>query len=105
MIGQSFPLSVVRSLYEPFYENLIHVYLRDHDAVLERVLYSLSLALLFFIISLHNKLFSLTLIAGIVVALWASISYVSKELYKSHQVCVTAVRKLELGAFPHPAYD
>ena len=28
-------------------------------------------------------------------ALWSSISYVSKELYKGHQVCVTAIRKLE----------
>ncbi|KAF8501014.1 hypothetical protein F5888DRAFT_1324947 [Russula emetica] len=59
--------------------------IRNHDAILERVLYSLSLALLLFIISLHNKLLSFTLIAGLVVALWSSISYISKELYKSHQ--------------------
>jgi hypothetical protein len=75
--------------------------LQDHDAILERVLYSLSLALLLLIISLHNKLLSVTLLVGLVVALWSSISYVSDEFYKSHQVCVTAVRKLELGSFPH----
>lgn len=59
--------------------------IRNHDAILERVLYSLSLALLLFIIALHNKLLSFTLIAGLVVALWSSISYISKELNKSHQ--------------------
>jgi hypothetical protein len=73
---------------------LICVCGKDHDAILERVLYSLSLALLLLIISLHNKLLSLTLLAGSVVALWGSISYASRELYKSHHLHVTAVRKL-----------
>lgn len=57
--------------------------IRDHDAILERVLYSFSLALLL-IISALNVPFSLAVLAGSSVALWASISYVSEELYKSH---------------------
>ncbi|KAI9465512.1 hypothetical protein BJY52DRAFT_1183607 [Lactarius psammicola] len=57
--------------------------IRDHDAILERVLYSLSLALLFLVISALNASFSLAVLAGSSVALWTSISYVS-EFYKSH---------------------
>jgi hypothetical protein len=60
--------------------------IRDHDAILERVLYSLSLALLLLIISAINVSFSLAILAGSSVALWASISYVSEELYKSHHL-------------------
>lgn len=58
--------------------------IHDHDAILERVLYSLSLALLFLVISTLNASFSLAVLAGSSVALWTSISYVSEELYKSH---------------------
>ncbi|KAI9443197.1 hypothetical protein H4582DRAFT_2109565 [Lactarius indigo] len=49
--------------------------IRDHDAILERVLYSLSLALLFLVISVLNASFSLAVLAGSSVALWTSISY------------------------------
>ena len=73
----------------------ISVFLQDHDAILERVLYSFSLAILLLIISLHNKLLSLTLLASSVVVLWSSISYISKELYKSHHIYDTTVRKLK----------
>jgi hypothetical protein len=76
----------------------------DHDAILERVLYSLNVALLVLIASLHNNFLSLTLIAGSVVALWSSISYASKELYKSHHLYVTAVRKLETRDFFSPNF-
>ncbi|KAH9080563.1 hypothetical protein EDB83DRAFT_2513530 [Lactarius deliciosus] len=58
--------------------------IHDHDAILERVLYTLSLALLFLVISTLNASFSLAVLAGSSVALWTSISYVSEELYKSH---------------------
>ncbi|KAH9969575.1 hypothetical protein BC827DRAFT_1262811 [Russula dissimulans] len=64
--------------------------IRDHNAILERVLYSFSLALLLLVIALHNKLLSLTLLVGSIVALWSSISYLSKELYKSHHLYDTA---------------
>ncbi|KAI0269812.1 hypothetical protein BC834DRAFT_863487 [Gloeopeniophorella convolvens] len=67
--------------------------INDHDAVLERVLYSFSLTLLLLFISLHNHVLPLGVLAGSAVALWASFSYLSQELYKSHQLHDT------------PAYD
>ncbi|KAH9980293.1 hypothetical protein BGW80DRAFT_1556876 [Lactifluus volemus] len=60
--------------------------IRDHDALLERILYSLGLALLLLITSLHNESFSVTILAGLAVSFWVSISYVSKELYKGHHL-------------------
>ena len=71
---------------------LIFLCSKDHDATLERVLNSLSLALLFLIISALNGSFSLAVLAGLSVALWASISYVSEELYTSHHSYDTPAR-------------
>ncbi|KAN0139853.1 hypothetical protein V8E53_002515 [Lactarius tabidus] len=58
--------------------------IRDHDAILERVLNSLSLALLLLIGSVPDGTFSLAVLAGSSVTLWAFISYVLEELFKSH---------------------
>ncbi|KAI0304440.1 hypothetical protein B0F90DRAFT_1815769 [Multifurca ochricompacta] len=41
-------------------------------------------------VSLRHMVLSLTVMTGSAVALWASISYVSKELYKSHRLYDTA---------------
>ncbi|KAI9512395.1 hypothetical protein F5148DRAFT_898836 [Russula earlei] len=71
---------IIRALLDWSILSIIH----DYDAILERVLYSLSLGLLILIISLLNKSSSLSLLVGSVVALWSSISYLSKALYKGH---------------------
>jgi len=82
-----------------------YIYSQDHNAILERVLYSFSLALLLLIIALHNKLLSLTLLVGSIVALWSSVSYLSKELYKSHHLYDIAVRTLKRRGLLNVAND